>query len=99
MLLKKLVNEKKKELLTIFVIVTNSEILNAMDIMIKEQDFIKKGAMQKDFFQMSEEEKKSWRNTIAEKTKETLFAKGQPLVYQKDGKMIAEYADGRIIVI
>lgn len=70
-----------------------------MDIMIEERDFIKKGAMQKDFFQMNEEEKNNWRNTIAEKTKETLFAKGQPLVYKKDGKLIAEYADGRIIAI
>ncbi|MFP9113925.1 hypothetical protein ACLI1A_08275 [Flavobacterium sp. RHBU_3] len=70
-----------------------------MDIMIKEQDFIKKGAMQKDFFQMNEEEKKDWRKNIAEKTKATLFAKGQPLVYEKGGKMIAEYADGRITEI
>jgi hypothetical protein len=70
-----------------------------MDIMIKEQDFIKKGAMQEDFFLMNEEEKKSWRHAIAEKAKATLFAKGQPLVYRKDGKMIAEYADGRIIEI
>ena len=70
-----------------------------MDIMIKEQDFIKKGAMQKDFFEMSDEEKKGWYITIAEKTKATLFAKGQPLVYRREGKMIAEYADGRIIQI
>lgn len=70
-----------------------------MDIMIKEQDFIKRGAMQEDFFLMNEEEKKNWLHVISEKAKTTLFAKGQPLVYRKDGKMIAEYADGRIIEI
>ncbi|WP_346066990.1 hypothetical protein [Sphingobacterium siyangense] len=68
-----------------------------MDTTVKEQDLIKQGAMQSDFFQMSDTEKNNWRNTIAAKTRAVLFAKGQPLVYEKEGSMVAEYADGTLI--
>jgi hypothetical protein len=44
--------------------------------------------MKKNFFDMSDEEKEVWR---------TLFARGQPLVYSKNGIMVAEYEDSRVI--
>ncbi|MFP5436442.1 MAG: hypothetical protein ACLGH8_01490 [Bacteroidia bacterium] len=68
-----------------------------MDSIIEEEDFIKKGRMKKDFFTMSEKEKEVWLQEVAENTRRTLFEKGQPLVYRKDGVMVAEYCDGRIV--
>ncbi len=68
-----------------------------MDLIIKEENFIGKGRMKKNFFDMTDEEKEVWRRDITENTKRTLFAKGQPLVYSKDGVMVAEYEDGRVI--
>ena len=77
----------------------NQENFLDMDIIIKERDLIKKGVMHKDFFQMSEEEKKNWKEQIAAKTKATIFSIGQALVYEKDGQMIAEYADGKLMTL
>lgn len=68
-----------------------------MDSIIGEEDFIKKGRMKKDFFTMSEKEKEVWLQEVAENTRRTLFEKGQPLVYSKDGVIVAEYSDGRIV--
>jgi len=68
-----------------------------MDSIIREEGFIMKGRMKKNFFEMNDEEKEVWRRQIAENTRRTLFAKGQPLVYSKDGVLVAEYEDGRVI--
>lgn len=68
-----------------------------MHSIIREEDFIQKGRMKKNFFDMSDEEKEVWRQEVVENTKRSLFAKGQPLVYRKNGVLVAEYGDGRIV--
>ena len=70
-----------------------------MDIMIKEEDILKKGMKQDDFFQMTDEGKKQWKEQFVARTKAYLFSIGQPLVYEKDGKMIAEYEDGKVVYL
>lgn len=67
-----------------------------MDIMIKEETLIKKGIMKKNPFDMTEEEKKVWKSEASERARTYLFSIGQPLVYEKNGQLVAEYSDGRI---
>lgn len=64
--------------------------------MIKEEALIKKGVMKKKPFDMTDEERAVWEKESSERTRAYLFSIGQPLVYEKDGQMVAEYADGRI---
>jgi hypothetical protein len=45
---------------------------------------------------MDTSEKKFWEEDINKGIREFLFSIGQPLVYRKNGKLIAEYPDGRI---
>ena len=52
--------------------------------------------MTKSPFDMTFEEEKEWRIQKQAEARDFLFSIGQPLVYEKDGVMIAEYADGRI---
>jgi len=67
-----------------------------MDLMIKEEALIKKGVMKKKPFDMTDEERTVWEKESSERVRAYLFSIGQPLVYEKDGHMVAEYADGRI---
>ena len=64
--------------------------------MIKEEALIKKGVMKKKPFDMTDEERTVWEKESSERVRAYLFSIGQPLVYEKDGHMVAEYADGRI---
>lgn len=64
--------------------------------MIKEEALIKKGVMKKKPFDMTDEERAAWEKESSERGRAYLFSIGQPLVYEKDGHMVAEYADGRI---
>ena len=57
------------------------------------------GEMTKDIAKMTPRELKLWQKETAEKTKEYLFSINMPLVYRKNGKVVAEYADGTITVI
>ncbi|ATP56241.1 hypothetical protein CPT03_07045 [Pedobacter ginsengisoli] len=63
------------------------------------EELITKGEMSKLPFDMTLAERIRWQLELQEDAKEYLFSIGQPLVYKKNGQMIAEHADGRIIVI
>jgi hypothetical protein len=56
----------------------------------------RKGEMTRSPFQMTPAELKTWQQESKTEAKEYLFSIGQPLVYERDGRMIAEFADGRI---
>jgi hypothetical protein len=60
------------------------------------EEMVRKGSMIKSPFKMTPEELIVWQQELKVKAREYLFSIGQPLVYRKDGRMIAEYADGRI---
>lgn len=64
-----------------------------------DEQLVKKGKMDKDPFKMTLEEEKEWQKEVQARARERIFAAGQPLVYEKDGHMIAEHADGRIKII
>ncbi|MBK0379275.1 hypothetical protein [Mucilaginibacter segetis] len=58
--------------------------------------FVKKGTMTRNPFHMDRAEFAAWKAQAEVTLKERLFAIGQPLVYEKDGKFVAEYPDGHI---
>jgi len=66
---------------------------------IPEEELVRKGKMTKSPFDMTFEEEKVWRIEKQAEAQAFLFSIGQPLVYKKDGIMIAEYADGRIVPV
>ena len=68
-------------------------------IKIPEEQLMRKGTMTKSPFKMTLEEEREWQVQKQLEAKAYLFSIGQPLVYEKDGIMIAEYADGRIIPV
>jgi hypothetical protein len=55
--------------------------------------------MTKSPFLMTAEEREEWEVLMQAKTRAYLFSIGQPLVYIRDGQMIAEYADGKIEIL
>lgn len=57
------------------------------------------GTMIKRIIDMTPSEREAYYQNAAIKAKEHLFSIGQPLVYEKNGQIIAEHADGRIEVI
>ncbi len=63
---------------------------------LKDEDLIRKGTMTKNPIHMTPEELEAWKKERDIHTRQYLFSIGQPLVYRKDGKIIAEYADGTI---
>jgi len=69
----------------------------ANDMMVTEESFIKKGRMVKSPSKMQPKELEEWEEKEKAYVRNYLFSIGQPLVYQKNGKMLAEYADGRIV--
>jgi len=60
------------------------------------EQLVKKGMMTKSPFEMTPAELKLWHLENEIEAKKYLFSIGQPLVYEKDGRMVAEFADGRI---
>lgn len=60
------------------------------------EEMIRKGTMTKSPFEMMPEERKIRQTEIQTEAREYLFSIGQPLVYEKDGRMTAAYANGRI---
>jgi hypothetical protein len=62
-------------------------------------ELVRKGKMTKSPFKMTLEQEREWQTQKQLEAKAYLFSLGQPLVYEKDGIMIAEYADGRIIPV
>lgn len=67
-----------------------------MDQEIPLAHLVKKGKMTKAPWLMSNDEYAAWKIRVQEDAKAYLFSIGQPLVYSKNGEMIAEYADGTI---
>lgn len=59
----------------------------------------KVGRMVKDPRSMTREEHAEWQKEAAIRTRDYLFSIGQPLVYKRDGRVVAEYKDGRVQVI
>ncbi|MDB5024523.1 MAG: hypothetical protein JWP78_2278 [Mucilaginibacter sp.] len=57
---------------------------------------VRKGEMTRSPFQMTSAELENWQRENKAEARKYLFSIGQPLVYEKDGRMIAEFADGRI---
>lgn len=58
------------------------------------------GKMVKDPRDMTNVERQEWQRKCAENARDYLFSIGQPLVYQEpDGKFVAEYKDGRKLVL
>ena len=74
-----------------------------METLIEDKNVVSltgyRGEMTKNIATMTAEELKIWQKEATEQTKAYLFSINMPLVYRKNGKMIAEYADGSITVI
>jgi hypothetical protein len=63
---------------------------------IPGEQLMRKGKMTKSPFDMTVEEERAWRIEKQAEARAFLFSIGQPLVYEKNGVMIAEYADGHV---
>lgn len=48
---------------------------------------------------MSKSDRVQWKKTVAENARDYLFSIGQPLVYKRNGHIVAEHKDGRVLVI
>lgn len=57
------------------------------------------GQLNKSIAQMTLKEQKEHYKSAEIRTREYLFSIGQPLVHQKDGHVVAEYSDGKIVII
>ncbi len=57
---------------------------------------IKRGKLPANFENMTIEEIKAWERTMQKEAGVYLFSIGQPLVYEKDGIMISQFANGSI---
>jgi hypothetical protein len=66
------------------------------EIVISDEQFIKKGRMKKSPLSMNPAELEAWEKQETAYVRNYLFSIGQPLVYEKNGVMVAEYADGHI---
>ena len=61
--------------------------------------YLRYGGAKKSTFDMSSEELEQAAQSILRRAKEKAFSKGLPIYFSKDGKVMAEYADGRIEVV
>ena len=57
------------------------------------------GGASKPFHLMNETEKNEAAKEIRQRAKEKAFSRGLPIFYGKNGKVIAEYADGRRFLV
>lgn len=60
---------------------------------------LKVGEMVKTPKSMSRQERDKWHKQVGESAREYLFSIDQPVVYKKDGVVVAEYRDGRILIL
>ena len=58
--------------------------------------FLRYGGAKKSSFEMSQEELEQAAISILRRAKEKAFSKGLPIYFSKEGKVFAEYPDGRI---
>lgn len=66
---------------------------------LTEENVLKTGKMNKSPLTMSGDELRRWKKSMSADIRAYLFSIGQPLVYRKEGKMVAEYPDGEIKMI
>lgn len=66
---------------------------------MKDDLELKVGEMVKHPRSMTRKELDEWHKKLAESARNYLFSIGQPMVYKKDGHVVAEYKDGRILVV
>lgn len=65
-----------------------------------EEDIqFKIGRRTNDPHSMTFEERCQWQRELAVDARDYLFSIGQPLVYKRDGHIVAEHKDGRLQVI
>ncbi len=57
------------------------------------------GGAKKSSFEMNKEELKAAADSILKRAKEKAFYKGLPIYYADKGRLMAEYADGRVEVV
>lgn len=57
---------------------------------------VRKGSMVKAPWLMNDVEYAAWKIRVQSEASDYLFSIGQPLVYEKDGVMVSENADGSI---
>lgn len=57
------------------------------------------GTLQKPIYEMTPEEREEFYKKSSLKIRQHLFKIGQPFVYEKEGKIFAEYVDGTIKVV
>jgi hypothetical protein len=60
---------------------------------------VKKGKKPANLGQMTPQEFEEWERSMQKEAEAYLFSIGQPLVYKKDGKYVAQYADGTINIL
>jgi len=85
-----------KKLIPLFFIIFEYINTAGMQHDIPLEEMVRKGAMVKSPFKMTLEELKVWHQENKDEARKYLFSIGQPLVYEKNGRMVAEFADGRI---
>ncbi len=56
------------------------------------------GIAEKSYFDMTTEERKQAAVKVFERIKEAAFTRGLPIIYGKDGYVIAEYMDGKCFI-
>jgi hypothetical protein len=61
-----------------------------------EPIFLRYGGAKKSTFEMTVEELKELAASIRRRAKEKAFSKGRPIIYCRDGKVFAEWPDGRM---
>jgi hypothetical protein len=76
-------------------IVSLAETISSMS----DEVVFKVGRMTKDPRSMTREERIEWQKETAKRTRDYLFSIGQPLVYKRDGRVVAEHKDGRVQII
>jgi len=63
---------------------------------ISDEMLVKRGKMEKSPLQMNPGEFRKWQKDMTIGIRDYLFSIGQPLIYKKEGRFVAEYANGYI---
>lgn len=57
------------------------------------------GTLKKPIYEMTPDEREEFYRLAILKVRQRLFKVGQPFVYEQEGRVLAEYADGTIKVV
>jgi len=58
--------------------------------------YLRYAGAKKSTFEMNDEELEEAAQSILRRVRETAFSKGLPIYFSKDGKLMAEFPDGRV---